>query len=116
MIENSVVQTPVNSFDVGKIKPAFMQTKLRYRATKPYCIYYSLSFVLSYCDLAGTFNVLTYTATTYHVADISSTSKNYDTGLRSTLNLPMALMGLHTRLIVSAEYYEVYIILRYLYM
>ena len=28
----------------------------------------------------------------------------------------MALMGLHTRLIVSAEYYEVYIILRYLYM
>ena len=42
--------------------------------------------------------------------------RNYDTGLRSTLNLPMALMGLHTRLIVSAEYYEVYIILRYLYM
>ena len=38
MIENSVVQTPVNSFDVGKIKPAFMQTKLRYRAIKPYCI------------------------------------------------------------------------------
>ena len=26
------------SFDVGKIKPAFTQTKLRYRATKPYCI------------------------------------------------------------------------------
>ena len=30
-------------------------------------------------------------------------------GLRSTLNLSMALMGLHTRLFVSAETYEVYI-------
>ena len=30
-------------------------------------------------------------------------------GLRSTLNLPMALMGIHTRLFVSAETYEVYI-------
>ena len=30
-------------------------------------------------------------------------------GLRSTLNLPMALMGLHTRLFVSAETYKVYI-------
>ena len=109
MIENSIVQTPVKSFDVGKIKPAFMQTKLRYRATNPYYISYSLSFVLSYCDLAGTFNVLTYTAATYHVADISSTSKSYDTGLPSTLNLPMALMGHHTRLFVSTETYEVYI-------
>ena len=38
MIENSIIQTPVNSFDVGKIKPAFMQSKLRYRAIKPYYI------------------------------------------------------------------------------
>jgi len=29
-----------------------------------------LSSAFSYCDLAGTFNVLTYTAATYHVADI----------------------------------------------
>ena len=60
-------------------------------------------------DLAGTFNVLTYTAATYHVAGFSSMSKSYNTGLRSTLNLPMALMGHHTRLFVSAETYEVYI-------
>ena len=38
-------------------------------------------------------------------------------GLRSTLNLPNALMGLHSRLIVSAKTYEVYISsLHYLYM
>ena len=65
-----------------------------------------LSSAFSYCDLAGASNVLTYTAATYHVAGFSSTSKSYDTGLRSTLNLPLALMGLH---IVSAETYEVYI-------
>ena len=44
-----------------------------------------------------------------HVADISSTSKSYDIGLRSTLNLSMALIGLHNRLFVSVETYEVYI-------
>ena len=77
---------------------------------KLYYIAYRIVYHLfSYSDLAGTFNVLTYTAATYHVAGFSSTSKSYDTGLRSTLNLSMALMGLHPRLIVSAEYYEVYI-------
>ena len=106
----------IYSFDVGKTNQLLRKQN---SDTEPQShIAYSivLSSVVSCCDLAGTFNVLTYTAATYHVADISSTSKNYDTGLRSTLNLPMALMGLHTRLIVSAEYYEVYIILRYLYM
>ena len=45
-----------------------------------------------------------------HVADmVLLTSKSYVIGLRSTLNLPMALMGLHIRLFVSAETYEVYI-------
>ena len=44
-----------------------------------------------------------------YVAGISTMSKGYVVGLRSTLNLPMALMGLHTRLFVSAVTYEVYI-------
>jgi hypothetical protein len=98
------------SFDVGNNKTSFYakqnsdtepQSHIAYRIV--------LSSVSLICDLAGTFNVLTYTAATYHVADISSTSKGYDTGLRSTLNLPMALMGLHTRLLVSAVTCEVYI-------
>ena len=98
----------IYSFDVGKTNQLLRKQN---SDTEPqshiaYSIVYHLFF---YSDLAGTFNVLTYTAATYHVADISSTSKNYDTGLRSTLNLPMALMGLHTRLFVSAETYEVYI-------
>ena len=37
------------------------------------------------------------------------TSKSYVVRLWSTLNLLLALMGLHTRSIVSAEIYEVYI-------
>ena len=59
--------------------------------------------------LASTFNVLTYRAAPSYVAGISTTSKSYVAGLRSTLNLPLAFMGLHTRSIVSAETYEVYI-------
>ena len=99
----------IYSFDVGKTNQLLRKQN---SDTEPQShIAYSivLSSVFSCCDLAGTFNVLTYTAATYHVADISSTSKSYDTGLRSTLNLPMALMGLHTQLFVSAETYEVYI-------
>ena len=44
-----------------------------------------------------------------YVAGISTTGKSYIVGLRSIVNLPLALMGLHTRLFVSAETYEVYI-------
>ena len=58
---------------------------------------------------ASTFSVLTYRAATSNVAGISTTSKSYVAGLRSTLNLPLAFMRLHTRSIVSAETYEVYI-------
>ena len=58
---------PLDSFVVGKIKPAFLQ-KLIHRATKPFA--YRLAFIiLFYGDLAGTFNVLTYTAATSYVAD-----------------------------------------------
>ena len=74
--------------------------KLRHRATKPYCILNSLIICFLYCDLAGTFNVLTYMDANYHVADTSTTSKSYDIGLRSTLNLPLALMGLHTLIVL----------------
>ena len=66
-------------------------------------------FIILMMWLASTFNVLTYRATTSYVAGISTTSKSYVVGLLSTLNLPLALMGLHTHSIVSAEIYEVYI-------
>ena len=41
--------------------------------------------------------------------EFSTMSKSYVVGLRSTLNLPLALMGLHTRSIVFAKTYEVYV-------
>ena len=47
MIENSVVQTPDNSFVVEKIKPAFTKTKLRPRATS----HIAYRIVLSICVL-----------------------------------------------------------------
>ena len=34
MIENSVVQTPVNSFDVGKIKTSFYANKTQIQSHK----------------------------------------------------------------------------------
>ena len=87
---------PLDSFVVGKIKPAFMQ-KLTHRAIKPFA--YRIVFIISfYGDLAGTFNVLTYMAATSYVADIFSTmskSMIWGYGLHSTCR--WCLLGLHSR-------------------
>ena len=58
---------PLDSFVVGKIKPAFMQ-KTQTQSHKAFCIWNSL-IIFSYGVLAGTFNVLTYMAATFYVAD-----------------------------------------------
>ena len=60
----------IYSFDVGKTNQLLRKQN---SDTEPQShIAYSivLSSVFSYCDLAGTFNVLTYTAATYHVAGL----------------------------------------------
>ena len=67
------------------------------------------SSIFSYCDLTGTFNVLTYTAATSYVADIfSTTSKStiQGYGLHSTCR--WCLMGLHSRWLFPLRF-EVYI-------
>ena len=71
MIENSVVQTPVISFVVGKIKPTFTQKHQTQSHKAILHIEWFYHLFSSYCDLASTFNVLTYTAATSHVADYS---------------------------------------------
>ena len=60
----------IYSFDVGKTNQLLRKQN---SDTEPQShIAYSivLSSVFSCCDLAGTFNVLTYTAATYHVAGL----------------------------------------------
>ena len=59
----------IYSFDVGKTNQLLRKQN---SDTEPQShIAYSIVYHLfSYSDLAGTFNVLTYTAATYHVADI----------------------------------------------
>ena len=70
MIENSIVQSPVNSFDVGKNKNQLLckNSDPEPQSHTAYSIVYHLFF--SYGDLAGTFNVLTYTSATSHVANM----------------------------------------------
>ena len=69
MIENSVVQTPDISFVVGK-KTSFYAKTSEPEPQSHIAYRIGLSSLFSYSDLAGTFNVLTYTAATYYVAGL----------------------------------------------
>ena len=107
----------IYSFDVGKTNQLLRKQN---SDTEPQShIAYSivLSSVFSCCDLAGTFNVLTYTAATYHVADtffrrVRITIQGY--GLHSTCrwrwwdSTPDCLFPLRLMRYIS--------VLRYLYM
>jgi hypothetical protein len=57
--------------------------KLRLRATTT-ILHVDIDFSSAFsCDLASTFNVLTYMVATYHVAGIILASKSYVIGLQS---------------------------------
>ena len=109
VVDNSVVKTPDYFFVVGKIKPAFTQ-KLSHRATEPqshiaYRIVFSSAFLIMILPVHSM-----YWPTRLQRIMLQDFLRrvSFVVGLRSTLNLPLALMGLHTRLTVSAETYEVY--------
>ena len=68
MIGNSIVQTPNISL-MRENKTSFYAKQNSDTEPQSHIAYsIVLSYVFSCCDLAGTFNVLTYTAAMYHVA------------------------------------------------
>ena len=73
-------------------------------------------FIIFMMWLASTFNVLTYRAATSYVAGISTTSKSFVVGLRSTLNLPLALWDSTPVWLFPLRLMRYISVLHYLYM